>query len=125
MPREVGRRGWGGEGAATGSLQARWGRRPHPIPPRITPAPSPPQVLEHCREVYGDRQARAGGDEAGGTAAAAQSAAAAAQTAAAAKAGSKAPTAKEVAFRAVVSACRKRGGAAAAATPSKPTASGG
>lgn len=74
-----------------------------------------PQILEHCREVYADRQARAGGEEAGGGAA---QAAAAAQTAAQAK-GGKAPTAREVAFRAAVNAARRRGGGALS-SPSKP-----
>lgn len=79
------------------------------------------QVLEHCREVYASRQARSGGDDAG-SASAAQAAAAAAATAAAAK-GGRAPTAREVAFRAAVNACRKRGGAALASSPGKPAAS--
>ncbi|PSC69331.1 exocyst complex component Sec6 [Micractinium conductrix] len=73
------------------------------------------EILEHCREVYADRQARAGGEEAGGGAA---QAAAAAQTAAQVK-GGKAPTAREVAFRAAVNAARRRGGGALS-SPSKP-----
>jgi hypothetical protein len=77
------------------------------------------QVLEQCREVYADRQQRVGADEAG--AAAAQPAAAAAALAK----GGKAPTAKDIAFRAAVNACRKRGGGGALATPSKPVASRG
>lgn len=79
------------------------------------------EVLEHCREVYASRQARAGGDDASSTSAA-QAAAAAAATAAAAK-GGRAPTAREVAFRAAVNACRKRGGAALATSPGKPATS--
>ncbi|KAL4437795.1 hypothetical protein ABPG77_005707 [Micractinium sp. CCAP 211/92] len=67
------------------------------------------EVLEHCREVYADRQARAGAEEAGATPA--QQAAAAASAAAQARTG-KAPTAKEVAFRAAVNAARKRSGGA-------------
>lgn len=73
------------------------------------------EILEHCREVFADRQARAGADEAGATsaqqAAAAASAAAPAAATAQARSG-KAPTAKEVAFRAAVNAARKRGGGA-------------
>lgn len=78
------------------------------------------QVLEHCREVYASRQARAGGEDSSSSAAA-QAAATAAATTAAAK-GGRAPTAREVAFRAAVNACRKRGGAALAASPGKPAA---
>jgi hypothetical protein len=55
------------------------------------------EVLEHCREVFVDRQARSGVDD--GAHSAAQSAAAAASAAAQAK-GAKAPTAKEAAFKA-------------------------
>lgn len=86
----------------------------HPFP---TPSHRP-KVLEHCREVYGDRQARANGEEAAG-ASAAQTAAAVATAQQQAK-GGRAPTAKEVAFRAVVNACRRRSSGAALASPSKP-----
>ena len=64
-------------------------------------------MLEHCREVYGERQARAGGEEMGPSPA--QAAAAAVSAAAAAK-GAKAPSAKEAAFKATVNAARKRAG---------------
>ena len=77
------------------------------------------QVLEHCREVYVDRQARSGVEETGPSAA--QTAAAAVSAAAQAK-GGKGPTAKEAAFRAAVNAARKRGGGAALITPSNSAA---
>ncbi|KAI3425101.1 hypothetical protein D9Q98_008479 [Chlorella vulgaris] len=77
------------------------------------------EVLEHCREVFVDRQARSGVDD--GAHSAAQSAAAAASAAAQAK-GAKAPTAKEAAFKAAVNAARKRSAAGALTSPSKPAA---
>lgn len=64
-------------------------------------------MLDQCRDVYAERQGRPGaedGDQGPGSVAAATAAAAAV---AAAKSG-KAPTQKELAFRAAVDAARKR-----------------
>ena len=63
------------------------------------------QVLEHCREVFADRQARGGTEEGGGSVAHAAATSAAAPV----QPKGKAFTAKEAAFRAAVNAARRRG----------------
>lgn len=80
------------------------------------------EILEQCREVYAERAGRTAVATDTAAEASVQQMAAATAAAAAAKGGGRAPSAREAAFRAAVSAARKRSNVVPAAAPAWPEA---
>ena len=107
---------------AHGRTSAADARRTGALKKKGVPSAAFSQILEQCREVYAERAGRTAAATDAAAEASAQQMAAATAAAAAAKGGGRAPSAREAAFRAAVSAARKRSNVVPAAAPAWPEA---